>query len=80
MRFISETESGALRAHLDGELEGPVTLDHVTADVVEISEFPDLAAQYQVRGVPKIVVNDTVELVGAQPEAAFVDAMLRAAA
>ena len=53
---------------------------HVTADVVEISEFPDLAAQYHVRGVPKIVMNDTVELVGAQPEAEFVDAMLRAAA
>jgi len=53
---------------------------HVTADVIEISEFPDLAAQYHVRGVPKIVMNDTVELVGAQPETAFVDAMLRAAA
>ena len=53
---------------------------HVTADVIEISEFPDLAAQYHVRGVPKIVMNDTVELVGAQPEAEFVDAMLRAAA
>ena len=53
---------------------------HVTADVVEISGFPDLAAQYHVRGVPKIVMNDTVELVGAQPEAEFVDAMLRAAA
>jgi glutaredoxin-like protein len=53
---------------------------HVTADVVEISEFPDLAAQYQVRGVPKIVMNDTVELVGAQPEAEFIDAMLSAAA
>jgi glutaredoxin-like protein len=53
---------------------------HVTADVIEISEFPDLAAQYHVRGVPKIVMNDTVELVGAQPEAAFVDAMLSAAA
>jgi glutaredoxin-like protein len=53
---------------------------HVTADVIEISEFPDLAAQYHVRGVPKIVMNDTVELVGAQPEDAFVDAMLSAAA
>ena len=53
---------------------------HVTADVVEISEFSDLAAQYHVRGVPKIVMSDTVELVGAQPEAAFVDSMLRAAA
>lgn len=52
----------------------------VTADVIEISEFPDLAAQYHVHGVPKVVMNDTVELVGAQPEAAFVDAMLQAAA
>ena len=53
---------------------------NVTADVIEISEFPDLATQYDVRGVPKIVMNDVVELVGAQPEAAFVDAMLKAAA
>ena len=60
--------------------QAAVESGHVTADVVEISEFPDLAAQYHVRGVPKIVINDTVELVGAQPEAAFVDAMLRAAA
>ena len=60
--------------------QAAVESGNVTADVVEISEFPDLAAQYHVRGVPKIVMNDTVELVGAQPEAAFVDAMLRAAA
>jgi glutaredoxin-like protein len=53
---------------------------YVTADVIEISEFPDLAMQYHVRGVPKLVMNDVVELVGAQPEAAFVDAMLKAAA
>ena len=26
----------------------------VTADVIEISEFPDLSAQYDVRGVPKV--------------------------
>jgi len=103
MRFVRESEAGALRAHLEKELEGPVTPDlfiepksaivvpgqvhqaavesgNVTADVVENSEFPDLATGYHVRGVPKIVMNDTVELVGAQPEAAFVDAMLRAAA
>lgn len=52
----------------------------VTADVIEISEFPDLAAEYHVHGVPKIVINDDAELVGAQPEAAFVDAILLAAA
>ena len=27
MRFIPEAEAGALRAHLDNELEGPVALD-----------------------------------------------------
>jgi glutaredoxin-like protein len=60
--------------------QAAVESGHVTADVVEIGEFPDLADQYHVRGVPKVVMNGTVELVGAQPEAAFVDAMLRAAA
>jgi Thioredoxin domain len=48
--------------------------------VIEIGEFPDLAAQYRMRSVPKVVMNDTVELVGAQPEGAFIDPMLKAAA
>jgi glutaredoxin-like protein len=52
----------------------------VTADVVEITEFPDLAERYHVHGVPKVVMNDRLELLGMQPEAAFVDAVLRAAA
>jgi len=45
---------------------------HVTADVIEAMEFPDLARRYSVRGVPKIVINDRVEFVGAQPETEFV--------
>jgi predicted DsbA family dithiol-disulfide isomerase len=60
--------------------QAAVECGNVTADVIEISEFPDLAARYHVHGVPKVVMNDTVELIGAQPEAAFVDAMLKAAA
>ena len=52
----------------------------VTADVVEAQEFPELAARYNVRGVPKVVVNETVEFSGAQPEARFLDHVLRAAA
>lgn len=59
--------------------QAAVESEKVTADVIEISEFPDLAAQYRVHGVPKIVVNDTVELVGAQAEASFVDALVEAA-
>lgn len=43
----------------------------VVADVVEVSEFPDLANRYAVRGVPKTVINDTVEFVGNAPEQMF---------
>jgi glutaredoxin-like protein len=52
----------------------------VTADVVEAQEFPELVARYRVQGVPKVVVNETVEFTGAQPEARFLDHVLRAAA
>lgn len=45
-----------------------VESEHVTADVIEATEFPDLASRYAVRGVPKIVINDQVEFVGALPE------------
>lgn len=50
-----------------------VESEHVTADVIEAMEFPDLARRYSVRGVPKIVINDTVEFVGAQPESEFLN-------
>jgi len=46
---------------------------HITADVIEVSEFPDLAQRYAVRGVPKTVINDSVEFVGNVPEPMFVD-------
>jgi|TARA_B110000263_G_scaffold237003_1_gene236878 predicted DsbA family dithiol-disulfide isomerase len=35
-------------------------------------EYPDLVRQYRVTGVPKTVVNDRVEILGAEPEASFV--------
>lgn len=44
----------------------------MTADIVEVSEFPDLAERYAVYAVPKIVINDATEFVGAQPEPIFV--------
>ena len=56
-----------------------VESDRIVADVVEISEFPDMAERYRVTGVPKIVINDEIELIGAQPESAFVDAVCRSA-
>ena len=52
--------------------------EHITADVVEVSEFIDMAQLYRVQGVPKTVVNDRVEIVGAQPEPRFVQQVLQA--
>jgi len=31
--------------------------DHVDADVIEVAEFPDLAARFDVTGVPKTLVH-----------------------
>jgi len=44
----------------------------VRADIVEASEFPELAERYHVYAVPKVVINEIVEFVGAQPEPQFV--------
>jgi predicted DsbA family dithiol-disulfide isomerase len=46
---------------------------HIVADVVEVSEFPDLANRYGVRGVPKTVINDTIDFVGNVPEPMFLE-------
>jgi Thioredoxin domain len=46
---------------------------HITAYAVEATEFPDLARKYMVTGVPKTVVNDEVEILGALPQDAFVE-------
>ena len=51
----------------------------ITATAVEATEFPDLARKYQVSGVPKTVVNDAVEILGAVPQDAFVAQALAAA-
>ena len=52
--------------------------EHVTADVVEVSEFPELMQHYQIYGVPKTVVNDRVSFEGALPEERFVGEVVRA--
>ena len=52
-----------------------VESERVTSDVVEVGEFPELAHRYAVTGVPKIVINDQMELIGAQPEATLVNAV-----
>ncbi len=50
---------------------------HITATAVEATEFMDLSRQYRVTGVPKTVVNETVEILGAIPEPEFIRAALQ---
>ena len=50
--------------------------DLVKADVIETSEFPDLAIKYNVIGVPKIVINEKIEFVGAFNEDLFAEHVL----
>jgi glutaredoxin-like protein len=42
--------------------------DRVRADMVEAVEFPHLAIKYNVRGVPRVVINETIQIEGAIPE------------
>ena len=52
---------------------------HIRADVVEVQEFPLVAQRYMIAGVPKTVINNRVQFVGAVSEAVFVDKVLEAA-
>ena len=49
---------------------------NITAYAVEATEFPDLARRHRVTGVPKTVVDEEVEILGALPESAFVEQAL----
>jgi hypothetical protein len=49
---------------------------HITATSIEATEFMDLSRRYRVTGVPKTIVNETVEIVGALPEEQFILAAL----
>lgn len=44
---------------------------NVTAEAIEAQTFYELSQKYQVSGVPKIVINDTKELLGNQPVSEF---------
>ncbi len=47
----------------------------VTSVAIDATEFPDLVRRYSVNGVPKTVINDSVELIGAAPEDEFIAAI-----
>lgn len=49
---------------------------NITAYAVEVTEYPDLARRYHVSGVPKTVIDDRHEILGALPESDFVEQAL----
>jgi hypothetical protein len=49
---------------------------NIMAYAVEATEFPDLVRRYKVNGVPKTVVNDEIEILGAVPQDEFIEQAL----
>ena len=58
----------ANQAAIESELVSTVAID--------ATEFPDLVRRYNVNGVPKTVVNDAREILGAAPEDQFIAALI----
>ncbi len=52
--------------------------DNIRADMIEAMEFPHLSYKYHVRGVPRIVINETYQFEGALPEEIYVEEVLQA--
>ena len=50
---------------------------NITADAVDAQEFMDLSRRYRITGVPKTIVNETIEILGGLPEPDFVEAVLQ---
>ena len=53
-----------------------VESDMISADTIDAGEFPVLAQKYAVIGVPKIIINEKVEFVGAFNEDLFAEHVL----
>ena len=54
--------------------------DKITADGIEVTGYPELARKYNVSSVPKTVVGETHEFVGAGPESILLKHVQDAAA
>lgn len=51
----------------------------IVADMVEATEFPHLAQKYNVIGVPRTIINESITVEGAVPEEVFLENVLKAA-
>jgi glutaredoxin-like protein len=52
--------------------------DFISADMIEINEYPHLAVKYNVQGVPNTIINEKVSVVGAVPEIDLVRGIMKA--
>ncbi len=52
--------------------------DHITADMVEATEFPHLSMKYNVSGVPRTVIGEDYPIEGAVPEITLVEKVIEA--
>jgi glutaredoxin-like protein len=52
--------------------------NNIVSEMIESTEFPELAEKYDVYAVPKIVINDKVEFEGAVPDNFFANKVLEA--
>lgn len=48
---------------------------NIDAEMIEAQTFMEISQKFNVSGVPKIVINDSLELVGNQPIQAFIEEM-----
>jgi glutaredoxin-like protein len=63
-----------------GRLAYQVALEshHISAEVIEANEFPELSQRYQVRGVPTTIIDEKMGFAGSVPEDLLVDTIERA--
>ena len=52
----------------------------ITATAIDATQYPDLVRLYSVNGVPKTIINDALEIVGAASEKEVVEAVVQLAA
>jgi len=52
--------------------------DSIVSDMVELTEFPNLAVKYNVQSFPKIIINEHHSLPGLPTDMDFVNAILKA--
>jgi len=60
-------------------LANQMAIEHpqITATAIDATLYPDLVRRYNVNGVPKTIVNDVIEIVGAANESEIVEAVVQ---